>query len=81
MPVELAIERQQRAAAYQARRSFDLTSLPQVRMPYRMWRAPALDFVVSAGVTYRASDGVRVDRQTLGLSPPAKSRICPMTPR
>ena len=32
-------------------------------IPYRMWRAPALDFVVSAGVTYRASDGVRVDRQ------------------
>ena len=44
--------------------SFDLASLPQVRLPYRMWRAPALDFVVSAGVTYRASDGVRVDRQS-----------------
>ena len=29
-----------------------------------MWRAPALDFVVSAGVTYRASDGMRVDRQS-----------------
>jgi len=29
-----------------------------------MWRTPALDFVVSAGVTYRASDGVRVDRQS-----------------
>ena len=29
-----------------------------------MWRAPALDFVVSAGVTYRASDGVKVDRST-----------------
>jgi hypothetical protein len=29
-----------------------------------MWRAPALDFVVNAGVTYRASDGVRVDRST-----------------
>ena len=27
-----------------------------------MWRAPALDFVVSAGVTYRARDGVEVDR-------------------
>ena len=35
-----------------------------MRLPYRMWRAPALDFVVSAGVTYRASDGVRVDRQS-----------------
>ena len=33
-------------------------------MPYRMWRAPALDFIVTAGVTYRASDGMRVDRQS-----------------
>ena len=38
--------------------------LAAVRVPYRMWRAPALDFVVSAGVTYRASDGMRVDRQS-----------------
>jgi hypothetical protein len=29
-----------------------------------MWRAPALDFVVSAGVTYRAKDGAKVDRQS-----------------
>ena len=27
-----------------------------------MWRAPALDFVVNAGVTYQASTGMRVDR-------------------
>jgi hypothetical protein len=27
-----------------------------------MWRAPALDFIVSAGITYQASSGVRVDR-------------------
>ena len=33
-------------------------------IPYRMWRAPALDFVVSGGVTYRANDGVQVDRQS-----------------
>ena len=64
LPVELAIERQKRAPSISSRRSFDLASLPQVRIPYRMWRAPALDFVVSAGVTYRASDGVRVDRQS-----------------
>ena len=63
LPVELAMERQQRAAHIR-KASFDLASLPQVRVPYRMWRAPALDFVVSAGVTYRASDGVRVDRQS-----------------
>ena len=56
-------ERRKRAARIHPA-SFDLSSLPQVRVPYRMWRAPALDFVVSAGVTYRARDGVQVDRQT-----------------
>jgi hypothetical protein len=63
LPVELARERQQRAA-HLRNASFDLSTLPQVRIPYRMWRTPALDFVVSGGVTYRASDGVRVDRQS-----------------
>ena len=63
LPVELAAERQKRAAHIRPA-SLDLSKLPQVRLPYRMWRAPALDFVVSAGVTYRASDGVRVDRQS-----------------
>ncbi|MGN6058526.1 MAG: MSCRAMM family protein, partial [Sphingomicrobium sp.] len=63
LPVELAMERQQRAAHLHPA-SFDLSTLPQVRVPYRMWRSPALDFVVSAGVTYRASDGLKVDRQS-----------------
>jgi hypothetical protein len=62
LPVELAIERKQRAARIH-KASFDLKSLPQVRVPYLMWRTPALDFVVSGGVTYRAMDGVKVDRQ------------------
>lgn len=63
LPVELAIERKKRAERIKPAK-FDLSTLPQVRIPYRMWRAPALDFVVSAGVTYRARDGVRVDRQS-----------------
>src|SRR3982751_6298088 len=63
LPVELAMERQQRSQHIHPA-SFDLSTLPQVRLPYRMWRAPALDFVVSAGVTYRAKDGVLVDRQS-----------------
>lgn len=63
LPVELAIERERRAAQIKPAK-FDLGSLPQVKLPYRMWRAPALDFVVSGGVTYRANDGVRVDRST-----------------
>jgi hypothetical protein len=63
LPVELAMERQARAQRIRPA-AFDLSALPHVRLPYRMWRTPALDFVVSAGVTYRASDGVRVDRQS-----------------
>lgn len=63
LPVELAMERRARAARIVPAK-FDLGTLPQVRIPYRMWRTPALDFVVSGGVTYRASDGMRVDRQT-----------------
>src|SRR5689334_15643458 len=63
LPIELAMERKQRAA-HLHKASFDLATLPQVRIPYRMWRAPALDFVVSGGITYRAGDGVRVDRQS-----------------
>jgi hypothetical protein len=63
LPVELAIERERRAARIRPAK-FDLATLPQVKLPYRMWRAPGLDFVVSAGVTYRAHDGVRVDRST-----------------
>lgn len=63
LPVELAIERQKRAQSIRPAR-FDISSLPQVRLPYRMWRAPALDFVVNAGIAYRAKDGVRVDRSS-----------------
>jgi hypothetical protein len=62
LPVELAMERRQRAKTIKPA-TFNLDALPQVRLPYRMWRAPALDFVVSAGATYRASDGLRVDRE------------------
>ena len=62
LPVELALERQKRAANLHQTK-FDLSTLPQVRLPYRMWRAPALDFVVSGGVTYRADSGARVDRR------------------
>ena len=63
LPIELEMERQQRAKNIH-RASFDLSTLPQVRIPYRMWRTPALDFVVSGGLTYRAGDGMQVDRQT-----------------
>ncbi|HEV2595124.1 MAG TPA: hypothetical protein VGU01_08000 [Sphingomicrobium sp.] len=63
LPVELAMERQERASRTH-HASFDLSSLPQVRIPYRMWRTPALDFIVSAGITYSTSDGMRMDRES-----------------
>ena len=62
LPVELAAERRRRAAQIKRNAAIDLSSLPQVRLPYRMWRAPALDFVVSGGITYRAATGTRIDR-------------------
>ena len=62
LPVELAREREQRAARIRPA-ALPLENLPQVKLPYRMWRAPALDFIVNAGVTYQASTGMRVDRR------------------
>jgi len=61
LPVELAREREQRAARIRPA-SMPLEGLPQVKLPYRMWRAPALDFIVHAGATYQASTGFKVDR-------------------
>ena len=62
LPVELAAERRRRAAQIKRNAAIELSSLPQVRLPYRMWRAPALDFVVSGGITYHAATGTRIDR-------------------
>lgn len=62
LPIELALEREERAKHLHPAK-LDLSGLPQVRLPYRMWRAPALDFVVSGGVTYLAGSGARVDRE------------------
>lgn len=61
LPVELAMERERRATRIKPA-SMPLENLPKVRLPYRLWRAPALDFVVNAGVTYSASTGTQVDR-------------------
>jgi hypothetical protein len=62
LPVELAIERRKRAEQIKPAR-LDLAGLPRVSLPYRMWRTPALDFVVSGGATYNAHSGLKVDRQ------------------
>lgn len=63
LPVELAVERRKKAAQLKRNASANLSMLPKVRLPYRLWRAPALDFVVSGGMTYRASTGTRIDRR------------------
>ncbi|MCY7339609.1 MAG: hypothetical protein LH465_06615 [Sphingomonas bacterium] len=62
LPVELARERALRAKHFKPA-ALPLEGLPKVKLAYRMWRAPALDFIVSAGATYDANSGVRVDRR------------------
>ena len=63
LPVELSREREMRARHLKKPAAFPLEGLPQVKLAYRLWRAPALDFIVSAGVTYDAGSGARVDRR------------------
>jgi len=63
LPVELSRERELRAKHLKKAAAFPLEGLPQVKLAYRLWRAPALDFIVSAGVTYDAGSGARVDRR------------------
>ena len=62
LPVELSRERAMRAKHLKPA-ALPLQGLPQIKLAYRMWRAPALDFIVSAGVTYEARSGLRVDRR------------------
>ena len=63
LPVELSREREMRAKHLKKPAAFPLEGLPQVKLAYRLWRAPALDFIVSGGVTYDAGSGARVDRR------------------
>ncbi|QJB69677.1 MSCRAMM family protein [Parasphingorhabdus halotolerans] len=49
LPFQSALERKERAAKIRPRRSFDLSSLPQSTEPYKLWRTPSVDAVVSAG--------------------------------
>lgn len=49
LPVERALERRARAASLRPQLDFDLSGLPQADTPYRMWRTPSVDVVVSLG--------------------------------
>ncbi|WP_260483042.1 carboxypeptidase-like regulatory domain-containing protein [Sphingomicrobium flavum] len=62
LPVELAIERRKRAERLSQRASYDMESLPQVKLPYRLWRTPAIDVVVSGGAAYSDRNGSKFDR-------------------
>lgn len=64
LPVELAILRKSRGQEVARKRqaAMVLSGLPRVKVPYRMWRTPALEFVVNAGVRYGGSSGVQLRR-------------------
>ncbi|GAA3998476.1 carboxypeptidase regulatory-like domain-containing protein [Sphingomonas humi] len=62
LPIEMAIERRERAARI-TRASMPLSTLPRVKLPYRMWRTPSVDVMVDAGVTYEAGSGARIDHR------------------
>ncbi|GAA4031634.1 hypothetical protein GCM10022281_08990 [Sphingomonas rosea] len=62
LPVELAVERRERAARL-SRATLDLSSLPKIRLPYRMWRTPSVDVMMDAGLTYSAASGARIDHR------------------
>lgn len=49
LPFERAFERKERAARIRPTTQFDLSTLPQSSQPYKFWRTPSVDVVVSAG--------------------------------
>ena len=49
LPVERALQRQARASSLRPRLELDLSGLPQADTPYRMWRTPSVEVVVSLG--------------------------------
>jgi hypothetical protein len=63
LPVELAAERRERAARLGQSASLDLSGLPRIRLPYRLWRAPSVDVMMDAGLTYSAATGARIDHR------------------
>lgn len=63
LPVQLAAERRARAARVRPAQQLDLAALPQAKLPYRMWRTPSLDAVVTVGGLSDKYQGKRVDRR------------------
>lgn len=63
LPLELAAERKARAAAVRPAVTASLAGLPQIRLPYRAFRAPALDTVVTFGGVREPGRGTRLERR------------------
>ncbi len=61
LPFQLALERKERAAKIRPRQSFDLSTLPQSTEPYKFWRTPSVDAVVSAGGLRDKRSGQQLD--------------------
>ena len=57
LPFQLAAERRERAAKVRPRAEFDLGALPHAEQPYKFWRTPSADVVVSAGGIRDGSTG------------------------
>ena len=61
LPVQLAAERRARASRVRPSQQVDLAKLPQAKLPYRMWRMPSLDAVVTVAGVKDKVRGNRVD--------------------
>lgn len=61
LPFQEGIERRQRAASIKPQRQFDLTTLPQAKEPYSMWRTPSVDVVASVGGIHDSQRGTQID--------------------
>ena len=63
LPFELAEERKARAGKVRPVAQFDLSSLPQAKDPYKMWRTPSIDVVASIAGRKDSIDGFKLDRR------------------
>ncbi|WP_373476597.1 collagen binding domain-containing protein [Sphingorhabdus sp.] len=61
LPFELAEERKSRAGKVRPQKEFDLSSLPQARDPYKMFRKPSIDVVASVGAAHDKPVGRRIE--------------------
>jgi hypothetical protein len=61
LPVEMAAERKDRAAKIRPVAAFDLKSMPHSTRPFRGFKTPAVDVVVSAGGMKDKRQGSRLD--------------------